>query len=319
MPSSQINNGIIYIHTNIITGKSYIGQTIQSFDKRWKKHVYEALNIDSQSIFHKSIKKYGEDAFVGKILEDNIDELDLDTKESYWIDKYNTFKNGYNMTSGGQLQVSKERYKTLTDEQKKKISEGVKKSYTPELKAKMSKAHSGTNSSSFKPWWFITPTGEYIEVDDITMKEFSLSHNQHRQTVSGIAHGKVVEQGYFKGWSFGYDTINEYEYYQNINKPKRKSPTTKGQPRDTSWNNKEIKQYDKITGELIATYPSAKAAAEALGLKRTGTIVRCAQGHRRLGSGYIWKYTKDITEDWEPEIDSKFDKLKNRVYERLVA
>jgi group I intron endonuclease len=91
--------GIIYKHTNIITGKSYIGRTIFSIEKRWKSHISSAKNGSTYD-FHESIRKYGESNFISEILEE-CKESDIINREEYWIKYYDTYNNGYNMNEGG--------------------------------------------------------------------------------------------------------------------------------------------------------------------------------------------------------------------------
>lgn len=47
------------------------------------------------------MSKYGVSNFYVELLEDNIEYENLDEREIYWIDKYNSYKNGYNSTPGG--------------------------------------------------------------------------------------------------------------------------------------------------------------------------------------------------------------------------
>jgi len=47
------------------------------------------------------MKKYGIENFKFEIIEECSDE-EVDTREIYWIDYYDTFKNGYNLTRGGE-------------------------------------------------------------------------------------------------------------------------------------------------------------------------------------------------------------------------
>ena len=88
--------GKIYKVTNKVTGKSYIGQTRYTIEARWKQHQHK----DDGTYFHNAIKKYGVDAFIVEELEE-CDIKDLDSREIYYIAKYDTFKNGYNLTIGG--------------------------------------------------------------------------------------------------------------------------------------------------------------------------------------------------------------------------
>lgn len=88
--------GIIYKITNKVNGKSYIGQTRYTIDFRWRQHQHKKDN----TYFHNAIHKYGIENFSIEILEEcNIE--DLSSKEIFYIAKYDTFNNGYNLTIGG--------------------------------------------------------------------------------------------------------------------------------------------------------------------------------------------------------------------------
>ena len=97
--------GCIYMRTTP-SGKSYIGQTSFSEEKRWKEHCTVAFRKKSPAYNYplsKAIRKYGPDGFTCRILEDNIEDLQiLLQREIYWISYYNTFKDGLNATIGGQ-------------------------------------------------------------------------------------------------------------------------------------------------------------------------------------------------------------------------
>lgn len=88
--------GIIYKITNKVNGKSYIGQTRYTIEFRWKQHQHKKDN----TYFHNAIHKYGVDNFNIEILEE-CDTEELNQKEIFYIAKYDTFKNGYNLTIGG--------------------------------------------------------------------------------------------------------------------------------------------------------------------------------------------------------------------------
>jgi group I intron endonuclease len=95
----------IYIITNKINNKSYIGQSI-NIEKRIKTHFWAAFkeNLPSYNYhIYQAIRKYGEDNFTWEILE-TIQEDDpkkLDELEQFYIKKYDSFKHGYNMNEGG--------------------------------------------------------------------------------------------------------------------------------------------------------------------------------------------------------------------------
>jgi len=85
----------IYRIKNKINGKSYIGQS-KSVQRRWREHIRGT----EDSVISKAIRKYGEDNFTFEIIEICSVE-DLDSREIYYIKKYETYKKGYNMTLGG--------------------------------------------------------------------------------------------------------------------------------------------------------------------------------------------------------------------------
>lgn len=102
--------GIIYCAT-FNNGKKYIGQTSNKLNQRINEHFSAARNNKKDtSIFHKAIRKYGEDNITWEILENNIDSPDLlNEKEKYYIEKFNTHfieGNGYNMSFGGEGNTS---------------------------------------------------------------------------------------------------------------------------------------------------------------------------------------------------------------------
>ena len=119
----------IYKITNLVNGKMYIGQSVDIY-RRWNDHKYSAFkkynNVIYNVILYRAIRKYGLENFEFEIIEEcSVDELN--EKEIYYINKYNTFvhnKNscGYNMTLGGEgVKGSK-----LSEETKNKVSKSRK-------------------------------------------------------------------------------------------------------------------------------------------------------------------------------------------------
>jgi len=114
---------IIYLATNLINNKKYIGQTKEGrLDRRIFEHINDIPYTKATTIFHAALDKYGLDNFTFEILESNIDTANIDKKEQEYIKQYNTYyKNncGYNMTLGGQ---GTHGY-VFTEADKKKMSE----------------------------------------------------------------------------------------------------------------------------------------------------------------------------------------------------
>jgi len=105
--------GEIYLVTNALTKKVYVGQTVEGYERRWRKHCSYAKDPEHNTYFARAIRLYGKNNFFVIPLEciytfDNkkLHEF-LDEKEKYWIQYYHSYfldpdSNGYNMTRGGQ-------------------------------------------------------------------------------------------------------------------------------------------------------------------------------------------------------------------------
>jgi group I intron endonuclease len=94
---------IIYKSTNTITGKSYIGQTIKTLNRRKAEHKWTSSSTNSKSShFHNTIRKYGWDNFEWSILCECDTKEELDGMEYHYIIQYDSYHNGYNLTWGGE-------------------------------------------------------------------------------------------------------------------------------------------------------------------------------------------------------------------------
>lgn len=125
---------IIYSFTNKINGKKYIGQTCKTLEYRVAQHINYANNGHGFKL-HEAIRKYGIDNFDIKVecSCSSIDELNL--KEIFYINKYDSINNGYNLAPGGgdnpmrsEQVANKHLAKMRSPEVRKKISESIKKS-----------------------------------------------------------------------------------------------------------------------------------------------------------------------------------------------
>lgn len=93
-------NGKIYLITNNINGKQYVGQTIMTLTQRWNKHL-SVSRTENPTGIAAAIKKYGKENFSIELIATCKVE-DLNDLEIYYIKKYNTYSNGYNLTLGGE-------------------------------------------------------------------------------------------------------------------------------------------------------------------------------------------------------------------------
>lgn len=90
--------GYIYKIYNNFDNNIYIGQTKRTIQERWTQH--KNCIYDTDTLLYNAMKKYGIDKFNIIEIEECKNEL-LDEREIYWISYYNSYNNGYNMTTGG--------------------------------------------------------------------------------------------------------------------------------------------------------------------------------------------------------------------------
>jgi len=105
---------IVYLITNKINGKRYVGQTVQLLNVRWSKHCHVSNANKGMLIVH-AIQKYGRDSFEIKVLSKCSSLEEMNYRERYYIKLLKTSSpNGYNILPGGLNSLH-------TEETKKKI------------------------------------------------------------------------------------------------------------------------------------------------------------------------------------------------------
>lgn len=91
--------GTIYKIINDINTKVYIGKTIRPLKMRWKEHKTNLKRQDCP--LYRAFQKYGIEHFSIEAIEENIPDDLINSREIFWINQYNSYKNGYNATPGG--------------------------------------------------------------------------------------------------------------------------------------------------------------------------------------------------------------------------
>ena len=146
----------LYLVTNLINGKRYVGQTKYSKEDRWRAHCSDARR-NVRGSFCLAIRKYGPENFCVETLVPNVsDKRMLDLLERHFIALYKTYPPalgfGYNNTPGGD--ASPMSGKQLTKEHKAKLraanlgnkhAQGHK--HSPEIRRKLSQSFKGRT-----PW-----------------------------------------------------------------------------------------------------------------------------------------------------------------------
>ena len=83
--------------------------TKHTINKRWKQHCQEAFNANRPvTHFHNALKKYGTVNWTHEVLVSDIETFqEAERAEIFFIEKYNSFVDGYNSTLGGEGVVAK--------------------------------------------------------------------------------------------------------------------------------------------------------------------------------------------------------------------
>ena len=115
----------IYKITNIQNNKVYIGQSIRPIQDRFHRHINDALNNILDTHFARAIRKYGKDNFIIEQIDQAQTQDELNKKEQYWIQYYNSVQNGYNETDA----ISKcggNTYQSKTEKEMEVIKEKIR-------------------------------------------------------------------------------------------------------------------------------------------------------------------------------------------------
>lgn len=265
--------GIIYKYTSP-SEKVYIGQTISEQTRRKAflnlKCLYAGGKID------KARQKYGPENFKYEILQEIIEEdkekllNKLNNLEIQYINQYNSFKNGYNSTTGGQFIY------IYTDKDKEKIAKHKR-----------------------KPIIQYDLYGNFIKVWDSAVsagKELGINPECIRNCCKN-------KQAYTNIYQWQYYDVNFPLNIEGLSESKIDS-IMKSRDSKNSTNSKTFKkviQYS-LEGDFIQVFNSLTDAAKSVGLKNTTCI---SQSCKNLGAsyGYIWRfYTNNFEKHIEPNL-----------------
>ena len=221
--------GVIYLRTNKVNGKQYVGQvTTKRFKARQNKWKSNSYRYAGKAI-NNARAKYGIDAFDFEILKE-CDDKELDFWEMYYIKELNTkVPNGYNMTDGGEgrsgSSVSKETRKKmseykgekrwnygkhLSEEHKKNLSESHKgqtsgmknKKHTEESKRKMSENKKGIpNIKLSKPVFQIDKNTNNIIAEFSSLSEIERQLGLSFKNISCCCRG-ITKSAYGYIWKY---------------------------------------------------------------------------------------------------------------------
>ena len=214
--------GIIYGWYNTKNDKWYIGQTIHP-EARFKSHIYFATRIKNSNHFYRAIRKYGLDNFVYCVLEENVLFENLNMREMDWIEYYDSFYNGYNLTLGGGgakgVILSKEARRKISESHKGKPAwnSGKHGIYSEETLKKLSKAFKGRKA------WNSGKTNIYSEE---TLRKISQSNtNPSEETRRRLSESHKGQIAWNRRSVSQYDLNGNFiKSYPSIAKAKEENP-----------------------------------------------------------------------------------------------
>jgi group I intron endonuclease len=146
MANTHSKQFTIYLLTNRVNGKYYVGQTLRTARHRWSVHKCEAKTRSARAsaYLYKAIRKHGADAFIVETLATATNLDDLNRLEELWIlvlDAMNPAV-GYNAARGGRNHVA-------TAATRAKVSASLRgRALSPERRARMSAAQKGVPKSA---------------------------------------------------------------------------------------------------------------------------------------------------------------------------
>ncbi len=243
----------IYIITNKLNGKQYVGQSRNYLD-RWTSHC--SYKDDYSCLLHNAIRKYGKDNFTIELLEDNIPIEEIDQREKYYIDYYNTFTNGYNMTTGGQG-VHGYRH---TNNTKQKISNNSEKMWT-EIK----RDESRYNEIMIK------------RSKSLKGKKFSESH---RKAISEAAKKRLGSKNSFYGKRHSQET-------KDLIGKKNSKSIVMVDPNS----NEIIREFTSIKKAVKYLLEIGKTTS----IQADHKIVNVCKGRKEYAYGFRWRYSSSVT------------------------
>lgn len=248
--------GFIYVTTNLVNNKRYIGQKKISKGSKWENYLGSGL------AFKKALKKYGKDNFDRKIIEIAFSYEELNMFEYFYSVKFNTLsdRQWYNLCyGGGGLKGIK-----FTEEHKNKLKQSkigdknpnYNRIYTEEEKRKFSERMKGKNNPMYG-----------------TKGELSPNYGRHhskgtKRKMSEAAKGEK-NHNYNKKWTEEYR-----ERYKELIKqyPKGKS----------------LAQYD-LEGNFVKFFNNVLEASNVTGIPHSSICSAC-RGERKVSHGYQWIY-----------------------------
>ena len=253
--------GLIYKIENKTDGKIYIGQTQTTLKSRIAKH--KEIVETSTCHIHRAIKKYGWDNFTVEVVEDCIPNEQLNDREIYWIEYYNSFKEGYNMNLGGNGRLVNTREVLELWEQGNTITDITNQLPTKKDTVRQILHEAGITSEEIQHRKGIHRSPD-LDLEKIRkLWEEGKTTRQIRVECGNIGQGLLLKKLDELGIS-------------SEERARRQHKT------------KEVHQFS-LDGEYLASFDSAREAGEKFGINPHQIRATCS-GKQKSSGGYRWSY-----------------------------
>lgn len=269
---------IVYMRTSP-SGKSYIGQTKFLEAIRWKQHYQAANNINSKEYYlplSYAIRKYGQENFTVKILEENIPAEKINERERFYIELYKTYdsKMGYNCNLGFKDQFS-----------------------TDLISQIILKWQEGLCISEIANFYNLNPktVSKYLETANISLEE-RLKRKSQASSKTSKKQRDLLAKNILFFWNNNKSvreieekTLKDRHYIVKILKENGVESEEIQKRRFSKMKGIQISQYD-LNGSYIKSFRSCSEALRELNSTNRKELKKALDGITSSYKNFIWRY-----------------------------
>lgn len=282
----------IYIITNNVNDKVYIGKTDRTIEARWKEHqAARKENSKKHYKLYAAMNKYGFENFsIGKIEECAVEKVN--EREKYWIKRFDSYNNGYNMTLGGDgtSSVNEQKILELWDSGLAIADISRETGYaTKTILQRLTLYENYSQEESLSRGKTLSSEAKYKNIYLYNSDGNGIEKYKNAQELSEQKQIKVEK---IREWCRNNSIREGLLYSYELLSPQQVIDIFLHQP-----NQKGVRQYN-LQGVLVGTYKSINEAMRQTGINN---ISQAAKDNIKTAGGYIWRYIDDNQETYFPK------------------